>query len=349
MKQALYVPALLAPLVLIACGGHEVEPAQAPAAVAVRLHVVEARQIAVSHTAAAAVQALARAELATRVAGRITHIGVREGDMVNAGQLLASIDADDLIASVAQARAGLEQAQAGLDLAVVEAERAESLHAQQALTAQSLDRALAVRRQARAAVKAARQGLDGAQAMRSYGALRAPFAGMVVQRLADSGDLASPGMPLLVLERTDSVRVVASLPESTVGALQPGAPVQVECDGVQTAGVVHSIVADDEQRRTFRLQVLLPATAHLRAGRFARLNYEAGSRTLLWMPDAALVREGQLQGAYVAHDGHAVLRWLRVGGAVDAGIEVVSGLDPGDSVIVAPPAGLRDGAPIRGS
>ena len=108
-----------------------------------------------------------------------------------------------------------------------------------------------------------------------------------------------------------------------------------------------AVVADETTRRTFAMQVLLATSADLPAGRFARITSRTGTRTAVWLPRSAVVSEGQLQGAYVVRRDRALLRWLRLGVADGEDVEILSGLDEGDTVAVAVP-GLRDGMRVTG-
>ena len=328
------------------CGKEPLPSSQPETSVPVSVQILRSDRIAVTRHAPGVVRALDRTELATRLAGRIAQIEVRVGERVGKGQLLARIDADDLEAAVARARADLDQARAGLALAALEASRAEALHAQQVLADQPRDRAVSARLQSVAAVDAAQRSVDEAEARRTYGFLRAPFDGVVVRRLADAGDLASPGTPVLVVERTDSVRVVASIPESDVAYVTVGDLIEVQCGGTSATATVHSIVADETIQRSFQIQLLLSASDQLRAGRFARLTYQRGMRSAVRLPTSAVVQRGQLRGAFVVQGTRAQLRWVRLGREVDGMIEVLSGLDAGDRVVVGSPH-LRDGALVH--
>jgi multidrug efflux system membrane fusion protein len=311
---ALWVP-------LWACGDAAETPAVDDGApVRAERIVVESRPLPQWRSAPGQVHAIERAELATRLSGRLVDVAAREGDRVTAGQLLARVDDDDLAAHVARARAGLAEAEAAADLAEREAERARDLHA----------------------VDAARRALAAAEAQRTYGDVVAPFDGVVVARHADPGDLAAPGMPLLVVERVDSLRVDASLPESDVDAVPVGSAVLVVSGGDTLSARVRSVVPEDPRRRTFGLRVHLAAGGSLQAGRFARVHYGAQTRQAVWLPAEAIVERGQLRGAWIVQADRVLLRWLRLGQAVDGGVEVLSGLMPGDVVAIGD--GLRDGA-----
>jgi RND family efflux transporter MFP subunit len=274
---------------------------------------------------------------------------VRAGDPIRARQLLARVDSRDTRAAVAQARATRAAAAAAHELASREARRSETLFAEQAVSAQAHERVLAARDQARAGLQAAGRLVAQAEAQHRYGDLLAPFDGVVVQRLVDAGDLTVPGAPLLTVERHDSVRVVARVPETEAGRIGAGDTVLVEVEAETVPGLVRSVVPD-VAARLFEVQVWLAADRPaLRPGRFARVRFTTGSRTALLVPRQALVRHGQLAGVFVVVDGRASLRWLRLGPLRGDDSEVLAGLEEGDVIAIASSdVGLRDGDRLAG-
>ena len=334
----------------IACGQAETTAPPATAPIFADMHVVATRAVAGELVAAGAVHAAARVELATRMAGQVTEVAVREGDAVRADQVLARVDSRDVEAAVARARAGQDEARAALVLAESEAQRAAALFAEAAISPRDHDRAIAARDRARATVDAASRGVAAAEAQRTYGELRAPFAGVVVARLVDEGDLSTPGLPLLTVERRDSVRVTVSVSESVATGLTVGERVSVEVGGTRIGGTLRSVVpAQGPAARSFEVDVWLAGDVGPQPGHFARVYFSGNRREALLVPVAALVQHGQLQGVYVVADGRAVLRWIRTGTRFGDDVEVLSGLDAGDTLAIARPGRpLRDGAAVTG-
>jgi RND family efflux transporter MFP subunit len=177
----------------------------------------------------------------------------------------------------------------------------------------------------------------------------APFDGVVARKLADVGDLAMPGKPLLELEGRSGLRLVADVPLGLARALQPGTALAVHIEHATNAftGTVAEVApAADPATRTLRAKVDLPESTSLRAGQFGRLAVPAGESRRLLVPPAAMIQRGQLDLLYVAVDGRAQLRVVRVGESTPQGLEILAGLSEGESVVVEGVAGLRDGQPL---
>jgi RND family efflux transporter MFP subunit len=347
MRPNLYLLAALA----LGCGAAE-GPRQAPGSpLAVRAIPIAQVQVPVLSPALGATQAPVSAVLATRLMGRIRSVAVAEGDRVQRGQVLASLEDGDWRARLDQARASLREAEALRVQAGREVERRRNLHRDQALPQEGLDQAETQYARAQAAEQVARAGVAQAEVELGYTQVRSPLDGVVVRKYAQPGDLSAPGAPLLTIEQLDPLEVVAEVGESLFSRLSLGQEVEVEIPALSQrhqGRLTALIPTADPQSRTFRVKVELPNPDHrLGSGLHARLLLKTGERPALLVPEAALVREGQLQGVYLEAGGRAQLRWLRLGQARDGLCEVLSGLEAGQAVISPPPAGLREGMPVE--
>lgn len=291
------------------------------------------------------------AVLATRLMARVRAVAVAEGDMVRRGQVLVTLEDGDLRARLDQARAGLREAEALFEQAGREAERRRQLHRDEALPQEGLDQAQTQETRAQSARQAAAAAVAQAEAELAYTQIRSPLDGVVVQRHIQPGDLSAPGAPLLTVESRDPLEVVAAVGERLFTSLATGQEVEVEIPALSQTlrGKVSALVPALEARsRTFRVKVALPnPDLSLGSGLYARVLVPTGERSALLVPAAALVREGQLEGVYVAEAGRARLRWLRLGQSRGDQREVLSGLTAGQQVICPPPPGLRDGQVVE--
>lgn len=287
-----------------------------------------------SYEAAGSVRAIRRAELATRLMGTVQSVRVRAGDRVTAGQVLLTLDAGS-------PEAGLAQARAGLDLATRSLRRVERLYADSAVPASQLDAARAAHAQAEAQARAAEVEVG-------YGGLRAPFAGVVVARMADPGDLAAPGQPLLVIEDTGAMEIVVGVPDDLLGSIKPGQAVPVRLGSAERrvpARVVTIVPVADPASRT--LEVRLTAPAPLTSGTSAIAEFPLASTEGLRVREASVLRRGQLTGVFLLMpDSTARLRWVRLGRTDGGMVEVLAGLTDGD-LVAARPESLVDGARAR--
>ncbi len=177
----------------------------------------------------------------------------------------------------------------------------------------------------------------------------APFAGLVTERKADPGSLATPGAPLLTLEREGNLRLEASIDESRLGLARIGESVAVEIDGLNrtVSGRVGEIVPSvDPATRTFTAKIDLPGLPGLRAGMFGRAAFAAGTREALLVPQSAVLERGQIRSVHVVEGDTARLRLVTLGEARGNLYEILSGLTAGERIIVAPPPMLADGGRV---
>jgi RND family efflux transporter MFP subunit len=253
--------------------------------------------------------------------------------------VLVELDAQELAARRDQAQA--VAAQAAADLA-----RATLLFEKQASTQSEVDAARA--RAAGTAAAAAEAGI-----MAGYTRITAPFAGVVVRKHVEIGDLLTPGRPVIDLEDPASLRLEVELPESLAARVVVGTTLRAQIGAAtfdQEAAVVEVTPAADPVSRSVLAKLALPATATgLRSGQFGRVTIPVIGGTVLSVPDSAVVQRGQLDAVFVVKDGKAHLRLVRLGG-VDGGRSVIrAGLEAGELVVSVGAENLRDGQPVTGT
>jgi RND family efflux transporter MFP subunit len=283
---------------------------------------VELTQAIGRYRAAGTVRAARRAELATRIMGRIESVRVRAGDRVHQGQLLLTVEQASLTAAQQQSAAALDQAAATL-------RRTERLYADSAAPLVQLEAARTAHAQAQAQSRAVQADL-------AYAEVRAPFPGIVAARMVDPGDQAAPSQPLLVIEDRTAREIVVSVPDEVGDQLRAGqiATVEIGAGGRRVTARIEAVVAGaDPQSPT--VEVRLNGPTALAPGLAAVAELPVGGRSTLQVPATAIVRRGQLEGVYLfAADSMLRLRWIRTGRGSDSTIEVLSGLFPGDLVAV---------------
>lgn len=304
------------------------------------------------------VHAYESAQLAAQMMGNIVAVNVREGDPVKRGQVLVLIDNSQPRAALERAQAAVsaadhETAAAESDYALAQStlKRYEDLYNKKSLSPQEFDEiraraqgATARREMARSGQAQAKAALAQAQTAFEYTKIRAPFDGVVTERKVDPGALAAPGMPLLSVEGSGRYRLDANVDEASLRSVRIGVPVRVEIDALggnsnALEGKVAQIVpAADPASRSFTIKIELPKTANVHTGLFGRAYFLRGQRESLVVPQTALVDRGQLQGVYVLGDDKiATLRYVTLGNHIsDRQIEVLSGLQPGDTLVVNP-------------
>lgn len=317
--------------------------------------------------------------LTSKTTGYVRAVRVRSGDSVTVGQTLVELEANDVRASLARARALLDQAiearseaenalqaaRAAAKIAKASFDRTQTLLAKEAIAQEQFDEAearwLGARAQEQAAearvravssrIAEARAGVGEATAALDYADITAPFGGRVLERRVDPGALATPGTPLLVIADEGTLRVEAAVEESRANTVNIGdeADLEIETAPHPFVGKVAEVVPNvDVASRAFLVKLDLPPEAGaLRPGTFARVSFRIGARPRLVVPAAAVTSFGALDRVFVAEGKTARLRMVTVGESRGPWTEVLSGLSEGERVVASSPADLRDGAPIE--
>lgn len=362
---SLFVASSLA--VLAACSGERQPAAAAPQILRnVSLIDVQKRNIPDLLQAVGTVRAAQTSVLAAQMMGNITQIYVHEGDRVQRGRVLATIDESQPRAALDRAKAAQSASQQQLaaaetDLALAEStlKRFQTLYERKSASPQEFDEvkarhdaALARREMARADLAQANAALAQAQTMLSYTSIRSPFDGIVTEKKIDFGVLASPGMPLFTVEDVRRYRLEVSVNETDLGYVQIGHSVPVLVDALgdcELKGrVVEVVPAADPGSRSFLVKVELPVDARLRSGLFGHAEFTRGQRESMLVPRSAIVDRGQLQGVFVLDQNQvAALRYVTVGKPVKDQIEVLAGLQPGDRLVAQPGNLQLDGKQIE--
>lgn len=321
-------------LALTACHAETAEhQARELPPVAVTVSAVQTAAASTSHPAR--VVPVAEAEVATRMAGAVDRVHVRVGDRVTEGSRIATLDDADVRARIDAARAQLELAQRTFA-------RIDALERDGAASTQEKD-------QATAQLKAAEAMVREAEAQAAYVEIRAPFTGVVTARMADPGDLAAPGYPLVQLAGTD-VKIVAELPAALSGSLRSGDAVELLVEGrVLTGTVLNAVPALNRASRRFQVEIAPEAGVTLLPGAFARVRLDGGGTDSRWIPADAVVRSGQLTGVFTVEEETLRLRWIRLGRVEGDRIEILAGPAGAMTVVRNPHRGLVDGQPVSGT
>lgn len=316
------------------------EPAQAVKETLPAATVQVAKASAGKHTAfeqiTGTVAPLVKSTLEAKVVGRVTHVAVQAGQAVKAGDVVVQIEAPEI-----QAQA--ERAKAALKLADQESQRVNALFAKQAATRSELDAVTSQLTQAQAAV-------DEVNVMVGYLAIAAPFDGVVSRKLTDVGDLAAPGKPLIEIEQPGSKRFEAAIPEALINKVKVGDELQLKLADIPDSVSVKAAEinpAGDPVSRSWLVKFDLPDGVDARSGAFGRIAVPRNKVTAVTAPASAVLRRGQLEQVFVVADGHASMRLVKTGRPIGSDVEILSGLDDGETVVANPTLELRDGQPVN--
>ena len=265
--------------------------------------------------------------MGARISGRILEVGADAGQQVRKGEVLMRIDAREAEEAVRAADA--QYANARLNY-----ERNKSLKEQKFVSQAAVDKA-------KSDYDAAVANRAAASASQSHGTVVSPITGIVARRLAEMGDMATPGKPLFVIYEPGSLRVTASVPQYRLKEMRGVKAARVEfpeLDKWVDATSVNVLPTADSSTHVSQVRVGLPAVPEATPGMFARVHFIVGRAEKMTVPASAVLRRGEVAAVYVLNaDDRLSLRQLRLGEAIGEGeIEVLAGLAAGDRVVTDP-------------
>jgi membrane fusion protein, multidrug efflux system len=361
---------IAAGLFAVGCGaGTDKMPQKVEVVQGLRVQKIQLQSVADELEAPGTVVALSTAQIAARTMGTVLRVEVREGDIVKQGQVLAQLDDRELsarrsaaqaasqgsTAGVARATKAVAMAQAQADVMQKTYDRYTYLKEQKSVSPQEFDEIAAKQQAAQAGLEQAKAGLRQAEAgasqaesesraaqdIASYARVAAPFNGRVIRRSVEPGSLVSPGMLLFVVEDTSRYQLEATLPAGVLRTVKKNAAARVQLDSLgakSLAGKVAEVEAGaDPTSHTLKARLDLPKEAGAQSGMFGRAFFSRGAKQSLVVPNEALVARGQLRGLYVV-DGTGLMHWrvVTLGESIGNQVEVLSGLNDGEVVVVSP-------------
>jgi RND family efflux transporter MFP subunit len=288
--------------------------------------------------------------VASKTMGTVTSIRVKEGDRVKANDVLMVLDDRDAVQRVKVAEAAhrealkaREAAEMNKNLADVTLKRYTRLYEEKVISQQEFDQ---IETQAKVAqieyermagsVDRVQAGLDEARVYLGFTRISAPFPGVVTEKRIDTGSMASPGIPLLVIEDTSQYKIEAPVDERLFSRIKPGMPASITLDatGEKIQGHIAKIVSSvDPSTRTFRLEIDVKS-AFLKTGLYGKVAIPDGTREMILVPITAVAEKGQLTGVYtVDKEGIVSYRLVKKGKVSDGKAEIISGLKAGDRII----------------
>lgn len=274
-----------------------------------------------------------RVAASSRLSGYITELPVREGQVVKHGDLLFRIDPVD-------ARQAYEQAQADLKNIEIDLKRYEGLLKEHAVSQQQLDKV-------RLNYTVARSRMLQAQNQLQYASVQSPVSGYVVEKLANVGDLASPGKPVLLVEDPSLLLIETHVSEKVIAHLSEGADVEIYVPALdrRVDGKIRQIVSiADPLTHQFLVKIALPEPGNVLPGMFVEARFNIGLRDSVRVPVAALVHRAGLDGVYIV-DERSVLhyRQVRIGERDGDRVEILAGIHAGEVIAWRADDGLASG------
>lgn len=329
---------------LAACGKHGGDAAakygtdKAPDPIVVEVAAVARRPIVASYTGTAPLDPTADAQVVAKTSGVALQVMVEEGQSVKAGEVLARLD---------PARAELQLAQANAQLRKLEADfqRSQSLAQQKLISASDFDTIRFNLANARATADMARLEL-------SYAAVRSPISGVVAQRMTKPGNFVQINSPVFRVVDTSRLEATLNVPERDVERIHAGMPATLTVDALPghtfTGKVDRVAPVVDAGSGTFRVICVFSGDGVLQPGMFGRIAiaYDRKAEAIA-IPRTALLDDTDGSEVFVVEQGKAKRVALQTGTQDGPWIEVLKGLTPGQQVVVAGKAALRDGSAVQ--
>jgi len=305
------------------------------------------------------IEAAHSTNVATRIMGYITKIYVKAGDRVNAGQLLFTVNSNDIQAKQSQVDAMLKQSEAAFHVAQKDFDRYTALYKQNSASVKELEQITMQYQTAKAGVEAAKGMQHEVKSQLTYANVVAPFSGVVTQKLADEGSLANPGMPILTIEQGGSLQVTAMVPETEIASLKVGDAANVNVDAANKQFQSKLIQINPSSQFTggqYIIKLSIPSSDanKLMAGMYAQIKIQTKTVTVksdtsntVMIPTSVLVYRDQLVGVYtISAQNTAMLRWLRIGKTEGDKVEVLSGLAKNEAYIIKAEGNLYNGVKV---
>ena len=353
---------LIALLPLAGCGADDPDDPSSAAVRTVHTEPVRALQDATARSFSGTLRAPLETNLSFRIPGHVAAMAVDVGSTVQAGDVIARLDAEDVRLEVDAAQASYRQARATAENARARFQRIKTLYASDNASLSAYDDAQAAYETARNRATAARRQLDLSQKRLGYTRLTAPASGTIADTYVESGENVAVGQPVARLTSGSRLEVKVQVPEALVTDLSVGQAATVSASVLQEdavpATVTEVATAPGGRRPTYPVVVTLDESApQLRSGMTARVAFDVGTASGWLVPSTAVHEDESGTFVYVVAadtstvpstaDGRATRRSVQPGALTPDGLIVSSGLRAGDRVVTAGVSQIRDGDPVR--
>ncbi|MBK8996700.1 MAG: efflux RND transporter periplasmic adaptor subunit [Myxococcales bacterium] len=338
----------------VACARAEAAPSagESPEAVAVTTTLVTEQSFAKTTLLSGSLLANQRAEIAADTAGKVLKTYVERGDVVAKGALLARLDSRENAMHAAEASAAAEAALTQEQHQKLECQRSEKLLAQKVISRAEHDRQRASCDSSAAATRAAKARAARAGKEVGDSSIRAPFAGIVVERSVAAGELVVPGRRIAVLVQRDPLRVELAVPEAAVTKIGKGqavwfsvAPLPAERFRAEVRYVGPVL---DQKSRNLIVEALVESDdARLLPGMFATARLPVGEQRWASIPATAVTGRSESPRVFVVQNGKLQERLVQLGERDGDRVAVLKGLARGERIVAAPVPGLADGTRVE--
>jgi membrane fusion protein (multidrug efflux system) len=291
--------------------------------------------------------------ISSEVDGIVMNVKVSEGSPVAKGMTLVEINETDYRLEVRRAEASSRQTEASLANAKLEYERKSALYKEELVTKQQFDDISARLALAEGDLDRAKAILSLAKEKLAKTKIRSPLQGAVRDKKVTTGDYVKNGSQLLWIVKSDPIKLSFTVPEKEVGKLKTGQDVMFKVDSFpdkEFTGRLSTIYPSlEEKTRTLQVEALVPnRDAKLKPGLFAKVTlYTGPSRDLVVVPITAVLYEDSLVKVFIAEGDRAKEKPVKIGSKYGEYLEIVEGLQKGETVVVVGQNNLAEGVKIN--
>lgn len=350
MMQKRLIWLVLASVLLVSCGKDKQEQKKGPPPAVVTVVKAEVRSMQALEKSVGVVESDAAPMLAAEVSGQVRQVLVEAGQSVKAGQTLALLDDVSYAQARTMAAADVRRLEAQLATQKKQTERSRELFGQKFISAAGLEQSEAQLTAAEAQLAAARAALVRAGHDAEETRIVAPITGQVEQRLVAVGDFVTPGKPLFQLSSGGQLRVSLPFPETAVQRIRAGQEVRLSLPSAPGQPVLAKISEIrpmiGSSNRAFEAIVALANPAGWKPGASVTGEVVTASREALAVPSVSVVMRPAGSVVYMVEQNKAVQKIVQTGLTQGDLTEIVSGLQPGQSIALDGAGFLTDGAAV---
>lgn len=288
-------------------------------------------------TAVGVIKPVRESNLASKILARVLEVNVTAGKEVREGDVLVRLNSEEQVSRVRQAESELDSALARLQLATIEASRASQLIETRSISQAEFDTAQSALKTAQALADRATRAVEETKVYLDYGTIRAPYSGVVVDKAVNPGDTVIPGQTLLTIYEPGNMQLVANVRESLALNLHVGQSITAKLESIEhscTATVSEVVPKADASSHSFEVKATGPCPPGIYAGMFGRLYIPLEDERVILIPSISVQRVGQLTMVQIAQGEQSVRRSIQTGRVFDDQIEVLSGLVPGERIVL---------------
>ncbi|HOP74202.1 MAG TPA: efflux RND transporter periplasmic adaptor subunit [Bacillota bacterium] len=353
MNKKLIVIGIVLSLLLIAgCGRKKPVVKEEDPVVPVQVAVASSGDIQEIYSTTGTVEATSKTSVTSKISGRVAQIAVELGDYVSKGQTLVSLEKTDLINQLNQAKTSLLQAETNLSQIKTNFNRIQKLFAEQLVSQHEFDNAKTQYEIALNQVQQAQINVEMSEEQLRNTEIKAPISGYIGERKINAGEMATPGSPLMDIVDLSRVYVTIHLSDSYITQTKIGQKVTVRLPSLQDktfSGTVYQISpAAQSDSKMFPVKILLDNSSRVfKDGMLAEVKMNFNERkNVIQIPIEAVIEETGTKAVFVIKDNQAYRKNVEVGINNGKFIEIISGININDQVVVLGQSNLEDGMKV---